>query len=599
MADKKEEAEFKRLISYSDPNHIRGLIQKNKFSSFSKFKLNLEASELKKFTSIDKLLSMDILRTKIDAHPYQMKVALTVLRDMNTNAILADEVGLGKTIEAGMILKELLLREVIKSVLIIVPKALLTQWREELREKFGENFVIANDNKEFVGFEHDDKIICSSGLLHHRIKDIMKRKWDLIIVDEAHTYRNTKSKGRIYLSEIPRVHLLLLTATPINNKLTDLFSLADLVYPGILETESSFISRYAEDSKCRVVKRNTVNELRNKVFQIMCRTRKIETDIPFTKRFVESRRIKASDDEMIFIDKSTEYLKDLCNNKFKTVDDLKSQNPITGQRSDAQSQAILIFQAISIQQSISSSPQAAIESLQRRHKTHPNERTVLTDLIKLAQKIKSSKLELLRQVLKEIKDEQAVIFCLRKATANKLKEILGKEFGKAEVYSGDISSTSKRKKIIDDFKAGNIRYLVATDAAAEGLNLQHCNILFNFDLHWNPMKIEQRIGRVHRFGQEKDVTIFNLCIKDTIDDYVIHVLFQKIDLFSMTIGGMETILSEIKEDVADINTTIMEILLRSKTKRDIKKELEELSENLERAKEKQEMAEKFTKGVLG
>ena len=87
--------------------------------------------------------------------------------------------------------------------------------------------------------------------------------------------------------------------------------------------------------------------------------------------------------------------------------------------------------------------------------------------------------------------------------------------------------------------------------------------------------------------------------KDKIDDYVINVLFQKIDLFSMTIGGMETILSEIKEDVADINTTIMEILLRSKTKRDIKKELEELSENLERAKEKQEMAEKFTKGVLG
>lgn len=598
MAEKKDKAEFKRLISYSDPNHIRGLIQKSKFSSFSKFKLNLESYELKKFNSIDKLISMDILRTKIDAHPYQMNVALTVLKDMNTNAILADEVGLGKTIEAGMILKELLLREVVHSVLIIVPKALLTQWRDELREKFGENFVIAND-KEFTGFEYDDKIICSSGLLLHRIKDIMKRKWDLIIVDEAHTYRNTKSKGRNYLSEIPRTHLLLLTATPINNKLTDLFSLADLVYPGILETESSFISRYAEDSKCRVVKSNTVDELRNKVSQIMCRTRKIETDIPFTKRFVESRRIKASDDELAFIDRATEYLKDLCNNKFKTVADLKAQNPTIKQRSEAQSQAILIFQAISLQQSISSSPQAAIEALQRRHKAHPNERTVLTELIKLAKKIKSSKLELLRQVLKEIKDEQAVIFCLRKSTANKLKEVLSKEFGKAEVYSGDISSPSKRKKIIDDFKEGNIRYLVATDAAAEGLNLQHCNVLFNFDLHWNPMKIEQRIGRVHRFGQEKDVSIFNLCIKDTIDDYVVHVLFQKIDLFSMTIGGMETILSEIKEDVADISKTIMDILLRSKTKRDIKKELEVLSEDLEYAKKKQQMAEKFTKGVLG
>ena len=140
---------------------------------------------------------------------------------------------------------------------------------------------------------------------------------------------------------------------------------------------------------------------------------------------------------------------------------------------------------------------------------------------------------------------------------------------------------------------------MATDAAAEGLNLQHCNILFNYDLHWNPMKIEQRIGRIHRFGQEKDVTIFNLCIKDTIDDYVLHVLFQKIELFTMTIGGMETILSEIKEDIADMEKAIMEIILRSKTKRDVKKELQEISRDLGYAKEKQKLAEKFTKGVLG
>ena len=113
------------------------------------------------------------------------------------------------------------------------------------------------------------------------------------------------------------------------------------------------------------------------------------------------------------------------------------------------------------------------------------------------------------------------------------------------------------------------------------------------------MKLEQRIGRVHRFGQEKDVTIFNLCIKDTIDDYVLHILFQKIDLFTMTIGGMETILSEIKEDIADMEKTIMDIILRCKTKRDIKKELEERSKDLEYAKEKQKLAENFTKGVLG
>tara|TARA_Y100000310_G_C20699915_1_gene828761 strand:- start:2853 stop:4655 length:1803 start_codon:yes stop_codon:yes gene_type:complete len=593
------ESELKRTISYSDPNHIRGLIQKNKYDSFDKFKLNLEAYELKKFNAIDKLISMDILRTKIDAHPYQMNVALSVLKDMNTNAILADEVGLGKTIEAGMILKELLMREVIHSVLILVPKALLNQWRDELREKFGEDFIIVNDNPEFTDFDYHDKIICSTGLLLHRAQKIMKRKWDLIIVDEAHVYRNTKGKGRMHLSQIPRTHLLLLTATPINNKLTDLFSLIDLVYPGLLETESSFISRYAEDSKCRVVRGDTVDELRNRIIQVMCRTRRIESGIPFTKRFVESRRIEASNEELEFIDKSTEYLKDLCNSKFKTVEELKVQNPTKRSTSEAQSRAILIFQAISMQQSISSSPKAALETLQKRYRKYPGERSILKELISLAQKIKPSKLELLKKVLKEVKNEQAVIFCLRKATANELKRILDKEFGKSEVYSGDVSSPSKRKKILEEFKEGNIKYLVATDAAAEGLNLQHCNVLFNYDLHWNPMKIEQRIGRVHRFGQERDVTIFNLCVKDTIDDYVLHILFQKIDLFAMTIGSMETILSEIKEDVADIDKTIMDIIIRSKSKKDIKKELEELSKNIQYAKKKQSLAEKFTKGVLG
>ena len=589
---------LKRLISYSDINHIRGQIQKNNYSGFQKFKLNLKAYDLKKFNTIDKLISMAILRTKIDAHPYQMNVALSVLRDMNTNAILADEVGLGKTIEAGMILKELILREVIHSVLIIVPKALLNQWKDELREKFGEDFIIANDDSEFTDFEYHDKVICSSGLLLHRYKKIMQRKWDLIVVDEAHTYRNTKSKGRIYLSEIPRTHILLLTATPINNKLTDLFSLADIVYPGLLETESSFVSRYAEDSKCRIVRSDTVKDLRNKLAQIMCRTRRIETDIPFTKRFVETRRIEANADEMEFIDKSTDFLKDLCNNKFKTVEELKIQNPTKKEFSEAQSNAILIFQAISIQQSISSSPKAAIETFQKRYAAHPAERDALKEIINIAKKVESSKIKLLKQVLKEIKKEQAVIFCLRKATTEEIKSILDKEFGKSEVYSGDVSS-SKRKKILEEFKEGKIQYLVATDAAAEGLNLQHCSILFNYDLHWNPMKIEQRIGRVHRFGQEKDVTIFNLCIKDTIDDYVLHVLFQKIDLFTMTIGGMETILSEVKEDIADMEKAIIEIVLRSKTKRDVKKELENMSKDLEYAREKQKLAEKFTKGVLG
>jgi len=583
--------------SYSDPEKIRGLIKENRFSSFKMFKLNLLAQQAKLIRGFDKLISLDIIRTKLDAHPYQSEVALTVLRDMNSNAILGDEVGLGKTIEAGIVLKELILRGLIRSILILVPTSLKEQWKTEMMEKFGEEFLIANDPNELVDFNSDDKIICSSGLFLHRYEKINKRNWDLVIVDEAHKYRNIKSKRRKLLAELPKKNLLLLTATPLCNKLTDLYSLIDLIFPGRLGTESSFKSRYAADPKCRVVKRDRVEQLKNIIYEVMCRTRRIDTDIPFTNRFVDSRRIKAENIEYEFIEKVTQYLKDICGNRFKSIEQLKEENP-TSRRSPSKSLGVLIFMAISMQQSISSSPYAAIEMLEKRYTRFPAERATITELITLAKKIEPAKIKLLKQILKEVKNEQAIIFCLRKATVEKLKHILNEEFGPTEIYWGSTNS-KLRIELIEKFREGKIKYLVATDAAAEGLNLQNCSVLFNYDLHWNPMKIEQRIGRIHRLGQERDVTIFNLSIKDTIDDYVLHLLYQKINLFRLTIGGMETILAEVKEGTEDIEKAIMEIILRSKNRRNIKEEIKKLSKDILYAKKKQELSAQFTKGVLG
>jgi superfamily II DNA/RNA helicase len=256
-----------------------------------------------------------------------------------------------------------------------------------------------------------------------------------------------------------------------------------------------------------------------------------------------------------------------------------------------------VFQAIALQQSFSSSPFASVESLKRRQERFPFEAEVTSRLIEMAKQVKSSKTELLRNVLNEIPNEQAIIFCLRKITTHKLKEMLDIEFGKAAAYLGDMSQT-ERDQVIESFKKGETKYLVATDAAAEGLNLQNCCIMFNYDLHWNPMKIEQRIGRIHRYKQDRDVTVFNLSVKDTIDDYVLHILYQKIDLFTMTIGKMETVLAELKEGSQDIQKTIVEILLRSNSRLDIKKELEKLADDLNVSRKNQELSEKFTQGVI-
>ncbi|MCW4019409.1 MAG: DEAD/DEAH box helicase [Candidatus Bathyarchaeota archaeon] len=592
-------ANAKHLYSctFSDPYDIQNLIRTKAFSPFRKVQLSLKARDIKRAGKIDKLLSADAIRTKLVPYNFQMQTALQVINEMNGNAILADEVGLGKTIEAGLIMKELLLREEINSVLIVSPKSLLLQWKTEMHEKFGEAFSIANIPREHVDLQTSDRIICSHNLLTRKYDQFASRIWDLIVVDEAHTFRNSKSKGRTCLENLRKSHFLLLTATPLCNRLTDLYSIVDLIQPGLLDSERSFVSRFAKDTKSRVVRPEEVHALRQTIRAVMCRTRREQTGIPFTKRCVDSRTLEANKLEREFIDQATEYLRGISQNQFKTIETLMAENP-TRRISESQSRAILVFQAISLQQSFSSSPYASIESLTKRQQRFPQEMEVTSRLIEMAAKVKSTKMELLRNVLNEMPTEQALIFCLRKITVRKLKEMLNAEFGRAEVYLGDMSQT-ERDEVIESFQNGGTKYLVATDAASEGLNLQNCCVLFNYDLHWNPMKIEQRIGRIHRFKQDRDVTVFNLSVKDTIDDYVLHILYQKIDLFTMTIGKMETVLAELKEGSQDIQKTIAEILLRSNSRLDIRRELEKLATDLNVSKKNQELAEKFTAGILG
>ncbi len=582
--------------TYSDLYNIKKLVSANNYATYQKFKLNLEALQIKNTGKIDHLIALDAIRTKLVPYNFQMQTALQVINEMNANAILADEVGLGKTIEAGLIIKELVLRGEINSILIISPKSLLSQWKAEMSEKFGENFFIANYPGERVNLKADDKIICSHSLLPRKFEALASRTWDLIVVDEAHAFRNTHSKGRASLGNLRKNHFLMLTATPLCNKLTDLYSIVDLIQPGILDSERAFISRFAEDARSRVLRQEEAPGLKQTLRDIMCRTRREQTGIPFTKRVVESRTLEANDYEREFIDQATEYLRAVSQNKFKTIETLIAENP-NRKISASQSNAILVFQAITLQQSFSSSPAASIESLKKRQQRFPMETEATDKLIEMAKKVKSAKMDLLRSILNQTPKEQALIFCLRKITAHKIKEMIDQEFGRAEVYLGDMNQI-ERDSTIEAFKKGEIRYLIATDAAAEGLNLQNCAIMFNYDLHWNPMKIEQRIGRIHRFKQDRDVTVFNLAVKDTIDDYVLHILYQKIELFTMTIGKMETVLAELKEGDQDIQKTIAEILLRSNSRLDIQKELEKLANNLNTSRESQEMAEQFTQGVI-
>ncbi len=591
--------------SYTDDNKIADKIKENKRNQNSNWlKLSLMAADLMRTGKIDELSTLDLLDGRFEPYPYQLKVALNVLKEKSSVALLADEVGLGKTIEVGLILKEHIVRENIHTILIITPKALIHQWKEELSEKFGEEFLTTEDDD----FNYDNsRIITSFSKLSRNVEKFTNKQWDMVVVDEAHLLINASSKRRQAISSIDRRYMLLCTATPLCNKLTDIYSIVDLLYPGIFGTEKSFRNKYFADKQGRVCRPEMKDELKKVVSKVMVRTLRKDSGIPFTERFIYSFRINSSREEMLLYDSVIKYMKTIYNayeNKRSGLINLRNPNFINFKDNRPKTigrpkvNYLLMKELITLQQSLASSPRALIKSLENRREKHPQEIPLIDPIISLASDIGTySKVQKLLETLNGIPGEQAIIFTLRLETAYMLCDNLNENYMTARVYEGRLSGY-ERQSLIDEFRRGKIQYIVATDAAAEGLNLQNATIVVNYDLHWNPMKIEQRIGRVHRRGQNKDVNIFNLVMKDTIDDYVLKVLFEKIDLFKMTIGGIESILSEIRDDDFSIEETIMDIIMHSSKKRDIEKELEQLRESMEYIREQSMLREEFSRGIL-
>ena len=314
----------------------------------------------------------------------------------------------------------------------------------------------------------------------------------------------------------------------------------------MLDSERAFISRFAEDARSRVIRESEALHASARTCETLCaEPRREQTGIPFTKRIVESRTLEPTRCREAIHRHATEYLRDVSKNSFKTIEALIAENP-NRKFTESQSNAILVFQAITLQQSFSSSPAASIQSLLKRRQRFPTEAQATSKLIEMAGKVKSAKMELLSNILRETPKEQALIFCLERLRHTRSRRCSTPSLAQPQ-FSLATWTRAAGMQLSPISKQDKLKYLVATDAAAEGLNLQNCCLMFNYDLHWNPMKIEQRIGRIHRFKQDRDVTVFNLAVKDTIDDYVLHILYQKIDLFTMTIGKMETVFAELKE----------------------------------------------------
>ncbi|MBC8234222.1 DEAD/DEAH box helicase [bacterium] len=479
--------------------------------------LKKQAEFLSLLTGFENLISLDANR--IDEFPHQIEAARRALKNMRGRALLADEVGLGKTIEAGIILKELILRGLVRKILILTPASLVTQWKQELETKFFEKFVI---NRHVNGWEEHNKIIASLDLAKgdkHAAK-IHQIDYDLVIIDEAHRLKNRHTKAWQFVNKIKKKYILMLTATPVHNDLMELYNLITLLKPGQLGTTRKFRSDFIATGDAKKPKNQV--ELKRLLSEVMIRNRRSNTEVKIPPRTVYAYNTELSKSE-------SELYRQL--------------NDFSKSHADSR-QDILHF--ILLQKQFCSSTRALSLSLRSIMNSHPKWKNDIGDLAHMAESIEiNTKLSGVKQILKQAQD-RVIIFTDFRPTCEYLEQELSQEGYSVCVFHGGLNRRQRDHNIETFAKDGDA--LICTKAGAEGRNLQFCNIMVNFDLPWNPMLVEQRIGRIHRIGQKREVFVFNLSLKKTIEEYILELLTNKLKMFEIVIGELDLILGNLESD---------------------------------------------------
>lgn len=486
------------------------------------FGLNYEAEQAKLVTSFDELLCLSHL-AHVQPMPHQIETATKVLHNMRGRAILADEVGLGKTIEAGLILKEYMIRGLVRKALILVPASLVLQWVRELNQKFGISAVA--QKKEYTW--HYDVVVASMDTAKRDPhKDLLlQNEYDMLIIDEAHKLKNKKTTNYQFITQLRKKYCLLLTATPVQNDLSELYNLITLLKPGQLGGVGDFAANFIVD------KRQPKNEdqLQEELSKVMIRNRRSDGNIGFTKRFVKNVPLTLSDEEQALYNGVTQFVKDRYN---ETGGDISS-----------------MLSLVTLQREVCSSRDAVFLTLINLSKKTPPDSPVHARIWDLVDKIKriqaNTKAEKAMELIREMNDK-VIIFTEYRATQDYLMKFFRANQMTAVPYQGGMNR-GKKDWMMDLFRS-RAQVMIATEAGGEGINLQFCHNIINFDLPWNPMRVEQRIGRVHRLGQTNDVKIYNLSTSGTIEEHILNLLHEKINMFEMVIGQLDVILERMEKN---------------------------------------------------
>lgn len=491
--------------------------------------------------------------------PHQLEVAKQVVENMNGKAILADEVGLGKTIEAGLILKEYMIRGLVKKVLILVPASLVTQWAIELNKKF---YIPAITQRKSYVWEQCDVVVSSIDTAKRNPhRDIIyQQDYDLIIIDEAHKLKNNKTKNYEFVQNLKKKFCLLLTATPIQNRISEIFNLVSLLKPGHLGNESAFFDRYKKDSRSL----NDDEHLKELVNKVMIRNRRADTGIEWTKRHVETVPIQLTNEERDLYDS------------------------VTALRSEEDWSASSQFSVMTLQREACSSREAVFFTLRnmlsRQESPSKEYQEQIQTLISKVEAVQTnSKAEKALELIKKINDK-VIIFTEYRATQMYLQWFLKQNGISSVPFRGGFKRG--KKDWMRELFQNHAQVLIATEAGGEGINLQFCNHIINFDLPWNPMRLEQRIGRIHRLGQEKDVMIYNFATKDTVEEHVLKLLHEKISLFEKVIGDLDDILTKL--EFGNFEDHLVDIFGNSSSEGEMRIKMDNLTSMIQFAEEYKE-----------
>ncbi len=538
-------------------------------------------------------------REHIEPYYHQISNLVTFCRRLPVT-LLADDVGLGKTISAGLIASELMERHRVSKILVVCPKLLMPQWKEELETKFSISSVLAIGNGLLKAEVPDGggAIITTYQSARMYLEALSQVGFEMLILDEAHRLRNlygtnqppqVAGRFRDALANRMFKYVLMLTATPIQNRLWDIYSLVDLLsvargHQNPFGSEGVFARTFIADDRtqARRLNANMRESFRSIVYTYMSRIRRGDANLHFPERIVQLHRADPLPEEVELINAIA--------------------IPI---------QKLNRLAQISILQAAISSPHALLSQVKKMaaHGTLPQ---ALADSIEdVVSRIKSTaKLRGLGSLVDKLRAEQPerwrlVVFTTRRETQTTIESFLQMRGISCGLINGE--SGNRNQQTIAKFKKPipEIHVIVSTEAGSEGVNLQAANVLVNFDLPWNPMIVEQRIGRIQRLASEHgSVCICNIILRGTFEEYIVGRLMEKLQMASHAIGDIEALLeaagmNEQNENGIAFDELIRQLVMASLAGKDVEAATKLAEKNIAAAKIELEEQEKNINAMLG